>query len=96
MEKLTDIFSKLIPQASANKEKFVLQLCLYAWNKSLGNAIRQNAKPIKYHNGILSVEVTEEQWKIQLESMKSKFIQQLNSDLRNNIIKDISFIIKQR
>jgi predicted nucleic acid-binding Zn ribbon protein len=96
MEKLTDIFSKLIPQASANKEKFVLQLCLYVWTKSLGNAIRQNAQPIKYNNGTLFVEVADAQWKKQLEAMKSKFIQQLNNELRNNIIKDIIFVIKQR
>jgi len=96
MEKLANIFSKLIPQASKNKEKFVLQLCLHVWNKSLGNAIHQNAKPIKYHNGILSVEVTDAQWKKELETMKVRFLKQLNQSFNTKLIKDISFVIKQR
>jgi predicted nucleic acid-binding Zn ribbon protein len=95
MEKLTNIFPKLIPQASANKEKFITQLCLYAWNTFLGNAIRQNAKPIKYNNGTLSVEVADAQWKKELEVMKVRFMKQLNQALNTELIKDINFVVRK-
>jgi predicted nucleic acid-binding Zn ribbon protein len=95
MKRLIEIIPKLIPHASANQEKFATQLCLYVWNNSFGNAIRQNAVPIKYNNGILFVEVTDAQWKKELETMKVRFLKQLNQAFNTELIKDINFTVKK-
>lgn len=96
MKKITDIIPKLLPIASANREKFATQLSFYGWHKAVGKAISKNTKPLSLKGGRLLVEVKDVQWKKQLEAIKPKLKQKLNSVIGEGLIKDINFILKKR
>ena len=73
------------------KEKRVLDL----WPKIIGNKIKCHTEAKYINQGVLFITVDSSTWAHQLLFMKNKFINKLNEQLKNEIIKDIRFKVGQ-
>lgn len=63
------------------------------WNDLVGKTIARNAQPEKIRNGTLFVKVTSPVWMQQLQFMKSMIIDKLNQRLRQDVVKNIFFMV---
>ena len=63
------------------------------WNQAVGSAIARNAQPEKIRNGTLIVKVSSPVWMQQLQFMKEMITAKLNEQLKNNIVKNIFFVV---
>jgi hypothetical protein len=63
------------------------------WNQAVGSAIARNAQPEKIRNGTLIVKVSSPVWMQQLQFMKEMIAAKLNEQLRNNVVKNIFFVV---
>src|SRR5437773_10324592 len=63
------------------------------WNDVVGKPIARNAQPEKIRNGTLFVKVTSPVWMQQLQFMKSMIADKLNQRLKQDIVKNIFFMV---
>ncbi|MDP9129983.1 MAG: DUF721 domain-containing protein [Candidatus Binatota bacterium] len=63
------------------------------WNQAVGSAIARNAQPEKIRNGTLIVKVSSPVWMQQLQFMKEMIAAKLNEQLKNNVVKNIFFMV---
>ena len=63
------------------------------WDQAVGSAIARNAQPEKIRNGTLIVKVSSPVWMQQLQFMKEMIAAKLNEQLKNNVVKNIFFMV---
>jgi predicted nucleic acid-binding Zn ribbon protein len=63
------------------------------WNEIVGKPIARNAQPEKIRNGTLFVKVTSPVWMQQLQFMKRLIADKLNQRLKQDIVKNIFFMV---
>jgi hypothetical protein len=63
------------------------------WNEIVGKPIARNAQPEKIRNGTLFVKVTSPVWMQQLHFMKNMIADKLNQRLKQDIVKNIFFMV---
>src|SRR3989442_9698225 len=63
------------------------------WNEIVGSTIARNAQPEKIRNGTLFVKVTSPIWMQQLQYMKNMIADKLNQRLKQDIVKNIFFMV---
>lgn len=59
------------------------------WDKIVGEQIARRARPLRFRDGVLEVRVDHPVWMQQLQMLKPKILQKLNSKLPNAHIDDI-------
>jgi|GEM_PF-4879079 len=62
-----------------------------AWNYCVGEKIRKISEPTGFQGGVLRVKVTQQQWKVTLDSMKPEIITRINKYVRKELLKDVQF-----
>lgn len=73
------------------KEFHVLNL----WDEVVGELIAGHAQPENIKRGKLFVKVSNPAWLPELESMKRKIIERLNTEVRSKTIRDIHFSLSE-
>jgi predicted nucleic acid-binding Zn ribbon protein len=63
------------------------------WNEIVGKTIARNAQPEKIRNGTLFIKVTSPVWMQQLQFMKTMIADRLNQRLKQDIVKNIFFMV---
>jgi hypothetical protein len=59
------------------------------WDKVVGEQIAQRARPLRFRQGVLEVQVDHPVWMQQLQMLKPKILEKLNQQLPNADITDI-------
>lgn len=90
-------------QASAGLEKIVLNSLrrvpqgdapLLAWPLVCGSVVADRTKALEFANGILRVEVPDEGWKREMQSLASRYLATLNR-YAGQKVERIDFVIRQ-
>lgn len=62
------------------------------WNHEVGDAIARRAQPARFRNGILFVTVATHSWMQELQFMKDRIRDRLNTRLGSELVRDIFFV----
>jgi hypothetical protein len=93
----------VVEQASAGLEKIVLNSLrrvpqgdapLLAWPLVCGSVVADRTKALEFANGILRVEVPDEGWKREMQSLASRYLATLNR-YAGQKVERIDFVIRQ-
>jgi hypothetical protein len=90
MDQLIDTLSELLRQAG-DAEELVEPAAIAAWNHVAGEALRQQAVPVRVVEKTLIVAVADAIWQKQLASMSSQLLYRLNSLLGQGVVTYIEF-----
>ncbi len=63
------------------------------WDKTMGMAIAENARPAAFKGQLLVVQVASSPWMQQLQFLKKDIIQKLNIALGKELVQEIKFKI---
>lgn len=67
---------------------------LATWEKVVGEAIRENTRPQKMHNGILYIFTKSPSWSQELKALELNIKKQINEQLGADMVRGIRFINK--
>jgi len=67
-----------------------------AWSYCLGERIKDISQPVSFHNGILTVRVTNAQWQLALNPMKHEILRKLNAYLTKSLVNDLIIEVQPR
>jgi len=91
---LSDLLAKTL-QTLGLKGEFELREIQQAWHQVVGEAATIYAKPTKFDNGNLIVEVTSPVWSVELGYLKDEICCRLNSLLTKVSVIDIHFMARR-
>ncbi|GIW23098.1 MAG: hypothetical protein KatS3mg068_2105 [Candidatus Sericytochromatia bacterium] len=92
LEKISETFIKIKNQIShINYSYDILNL----WSNIVGEQFSKNTFPIKFDKGIIYVSVSSNVWLNQINFFKLEIIKKYNEYYKNQLIKDIKFLIKK-
>jgi hypothetical protein len=66
-----------------------------AWKRCVGERISKAADVKKFHEGVLTVRVVAQEWKVSLAGLKSDILSRMNGYLRQNVIRDLRIEIEK-
>ncbi len=69
--------------------RLVLQ---HTWERSVGEAVSRRCRPLGFEDGVLTVEVTDPEWKPQLEAMSGELITKVNIALGKPWVRKILWV----
>jgi len=69
------------------------QKLLDSWDRAVGDAIAEKARPIRVKNRVLQVKVSNSVWMQQLQFMKGLMIQKLHEYTGNDFLQDLRFYV---
>jgi predicted nucleic acid-binding Zn ribbon protein len=87
---LSSVLFESLPESLQDDQQEWLS---YHWNLVVGKEIAYISNVDKITKDTLHIRVQGTEWFAALESLKKKFIQEINSRAGNNLIKDIKFKI---
>src|ERR1043165_7719306 len=89
------LFPKLLERAGDNAE-LAEAAAKTAWKRIAGEGLANQATPLKLRDKTLTVIVTDDVWKKQLERMSKEFTSRINKLLRREIVSTIEFRVDPR
>jgi len=89
------LFPKLLERAGDNAE-LAEAAAKTAWKRIAGEGLANQATPLKLRDKTLTVVVTDDVWKKQLERMSNEFTSRINKLLRREIVSTIEFRVDPR
>jgi hypothetical protein len=90
MNNIIRLLPKLLDAAGGNPE-VAESAAKIAWNRGVGEALRANAVPLRFHQNTLVVAVADAIWQKQLQTMSSELLARINWVLDRDLIKFIEF-----
>lgn len=91
-----DALIKVLPsilRAAGKSNEVTEALCIVAWNHAVGDALRQNAVPLRLEQRILIVAVSDRVWQKQLQAMTGHLLSRVNAVLGERMVKGIDLRI---
>lgn len=67
----------------------------HLWDDIVGEKTARHTKPVRIGNNILYVEVDDPLWLTQLRYMKIDILDKVDRRVKNGVLKDIKFYLKQ-
>ncbi len=64
----------------------------HTWERSVGEAVSRRCRPLGFEDGVLTVEVTDPEWKPQLEAMSGALITKVNIALGKPWVRKILWV----
>ena len=62
------------------------------WERAVGEAVAERCRPLIFEDGVLTVEVTDDAWKPQLETMSGELITKVNVALGKPWVRRILWV----
>ncbi len=94
MEELFGTIARLL-KTLPEQHEFRRAMVFAAWRRVGGDTVAENAVPVYYTNGRLTVAVSSETWRKQLESLSKEFAYKLNRRLGSNIVHSIDCLVDE-
>jgi predicted nucleic acid-binding Zn ribbon protein len=92
MQSLAELFPALLEE-HLDRPEIQEGIVKIAWKQCVGQRIREMSNPAYFQNGILTVEVSNPQWKSILESMKTNIVTRINNFIKKPLLKDVRIIV---
>jgi predicted nucleic acid-binding Zn ribbon protein len=89
--KVTDVLGDVLKRVDPEQQMRVYGIWNF-WNDEVGGPIARRAQPSRFRNGILFVTVATQSWMQELQFMKGKIRERLNTRLGAELVRDIFFV----
>ena len=89
--KVVDVLGDVLKRVDPEQQMRVYSIWNF-WNDEVGDLVARRAQPSRFRNGILFVTVATQSWMQELQYMKEKIRERLNTRLGAELVRDIFFV----